>query len=331
MYNAELKNRFLETYSDKTSKTYKDSLMQISESEEARGKDIFSFNYEQLDNAFKSIRTKTLSGARRIISPVLEYIRWANQNGFVKSKIDITNLFMGDKLKNYVWKHAQDNSYIGREEVYELCEYLANDVDKAVLILAFEGIDGREHFDMLNLKYTDINFATGKVKVVNINGEIREVIIEHQQSLDILKASEQQVSYMLSNGDSPNSRKKEYDLVDTPYVVRKIERKNDSGENDEVATVGFLLAKVTRFFKGKRNITTGELVEEPFLSDCEFLNLTNLFKSGYFDYCMTMEKEYGELQTGHFRDACLRFGVNPKNLQSYKAQYLDWKINSMSC
>lgn len=327
MYNEELKNRFLEQYPLKTAETYKDSLMQIEESEVFYDRDVFNFTYEQLDNAFKGMKAKTLSGVRRIVSPILEYIRFANQEGFIKSKIDITNLFMGDKLNDYIWSHANRHSYIFREELYGLCEFLVNGVDKAILVLAFEGIDGREHFEMLNLKYTDVNFATGEIRVCNIEGEIREIIIKDQRSLDILKESQLQDTYIYGNGEPVQSKIKEAELSDTPYVVRKIDKVNRGNSNSDVAGTGLLLSKTTRFFKGKRDKNTGEYINEPYLSDSEFLNLNNIFKSGFFDYCMGLEKERGELKTEDYKNACLRYGINPKNLQSYKKQYLDWKTN----
>ncbi|WP_027399040.1 phage lytic cycle repressor MrpR family protein [Anaerovorax odorimutans] len=324
MYNESLKNRFLNIYSDDTAKIYKYSLLQISESEEFYKKDIFDFNYDQLDNAFKSIRSKTMSGVRRNVSPILEYIRWANKNGFVKSKIDITNLFMGDKLKDYVWKHAHINSYIYREEMYVICEQLINPIDRAIIVLAFEGIDGKGHFEMINLKYSDIDFQTGKVHVANEKGDIREIVITYKKSLDILKEAQKQNTYLIGNGEANRSKRTEFELTDTPYIIRKINRPNTS-KNNELVSSGFIASKATKFFKGKRDVVTGEFVEIPFVGDCEFLNLQNIFKSGYFDYCMNLENEKGELKTQDYKDICIRFGINPNNIQSYKAQYLDWK------
>jgi len=324
MYNEELKVRFFSEYPEATAKVYRASLMQIDDSEEFYRKDVFNFSFEQLDNAFKSIQAKTLSAVRRIVSPVLEYIRWANSEGFVPTKIGITDLFMGEKLNDYVWKQAQQSSYIRREEMYGLCEFLANAVDKTVLVLAYEGINGRENFEMLNLKFSDIDFSSKTIRVTNIDGEVRDVFIEDQETLDILKEARRESSYLLGNGDSPRSKRKEFDLVDTPYVIRKINRRRDAYDN-EVVTIGFLLGKVTRIFKGKKDRATGDYTEEPYLSDCEFLNLTTLSKSGFFDYCMRLEEIKGELSTLDYEKACIRYGINRGNLQSYKRQYLDWK------
>lgn len=326
MYNSELKNRFLEQYAPETARVYKDSLSKIEESEEFYEKDIFNFTYEQLDNAFKGISAKTLSGVRRIVSPVLEYIRWANKNGFIKSKIDITDLFSGEKLKSYIWKYANNNSYIFREELYDMCEHLENDVDKALLVIVFEGIKGKEHGEMLNLKYPDIDFTTGKTRVVSIDGEVRFITITDKRSLDILEASRQQTIYKINNGVFSKSKREEFELADTPYVIRKMRRNltQIGYDDDEKSTIGFILAKVTRIFKGKRD-ANGKIIGEPFLLDAQFLNLNTIYKSGFFDFCKTMESKKGNLVTFDYYNACVRYGINPQLLQDYKSQYLNWK------
>mgnify|MGYP000846721635 CR=1 FL=1 len=326
MYNAELKNRFLEQYSNvKTRKTYSDSLSQINDMEELYDKDVFLFTYEELHEALNGIRTKTSSGAGRIISPIMKYIDFANEEGYVPSKITYTKLFKGKKLEEYISSYALNNSYIVRDELYDICSYLTNDMDKSILVMAFEGIDGREHFEMRNLKKQDINFSTGEVEVTNIDGEIRKITIEDKRSLDILEDTIKETEYKFSNG-AELLRAKDDILENTPYLLRRVESKLSNTEiEDERVTSNFLSCKVTVFFKGKK-VKKNIIADPPYVPNYQFLNITNVFKSGFFDYCTQLEQKKGiKLETKDYKTACERYGINPNNIPSYKKQYLDWK------
>lgn len=326
MYNEQLKNRFLEQYSNvKTRKTYSDSLSQINDMEELYNKDIFLFTYEELNEALSGIRTKTSSGAGRIISPIMKYIDFANEEGYVPSKITYTKLFKGEKLEEYISSYALNNSYIKREQLYDICSYLENDMDKAILVMAFEGIDGREHFEMRNLKKQDINLSTGEVEVTNIDGEIRKFVIEDKRSLDILGDTINQTEYKFSNGVELLRAKDDF-LENTPYLLRRTESRNMNTEiDDKRVTPNYLSCKVTTFFKGKK-VKKNVNDIPPYIPNYQFLNITNIFKSGFFDYCTQLEQKKGiKLETKDYQTACERYGINPNNIPSYKKQYLDWK------
>jgi len=325
MYNATLKERFLKTYPEDTAMVYRNSLIQIDEAEQNHDCDCFNFSVDELDAAFKTIRSRSLGGVRTIVSPVLEYIRWANQQGFVKSKIDITPLFNGEKLKEYIWDYASKNRYIYREELYAICDNLINFVDKSILVLVFEGVLGKDYHELTNLKFSDIDFGTGEMILTDVDGVVREVTIAHQKSLDILKECKYETTYLIGNGDVDlKCRMKEFDLLETPYVIRKIER---CAKGDEMSPVsnGFLLQKIIRFFRGKVD-NNGFVIKEPFISDAVFLSLKSIYTSGFFDCCMELEKQKGgTLETEDYKKACIRYGINLSSLQTYKGRYLDWK------
>ena len=83
-------------------------------------------------------------------------------------------------------------------------------------------------------------------------------------------------------------------------------------------------ARFAKVFRGYRHPNPAKN-KDPFVDGYTFLNATNVFKSGYFDYCLKLERKYGELETKHYEQACYRYGINLVLIPSYKAQYLDWK------
>jgi len=327
MYNQELKERFLLSYPKRSAEIYRDSLTKISKIEEKYQKDVFSFSSEELNNCFDDFKSKTLAGIRRLVTPVKQYIKWANANGFIENKFDFTDLFTDDVLEQYVWKYANQKSYVSRDEIFDFCEGLVNFTDQCILILPLEGIKGEESFEMTHLKFSDIDFSTGRTKVTNIKNQTREFIIEDKRSLDILFAAKNQETYIINNGMENNSKVKEFEIEDSPYVIRKMIRSNNSNGEGEPVTPNYVLSKAVRFFKGTKKPFSNEVTEEPFILGAEFLNITNIFKSGFFDYCMKLEKERGELETKDYEEVCMRYGVDTKLAYSYKKQYLTWKNN----
>lgn len=330
IYNKELKERFLENYNEDTAQTYRNTLYKISESEEFYNKDCFNFNYEQLDNAFKSLQPKTLASARTVVSRVSEYIAWANQNGYVKTKIDISELFNKDKIKEYVWKHAQLRRLISREEVLAYCDDIYNPIDKILLVGLFEGINGKEWSELINLKCSDINFNTGEFKLTDLDGSIRQITITDERVLKIFKEATDQTEYYINNGEPSTAYRTVFPLTDSPYVLRKMIRKNideslEAYEDDKISNAT-LRGKAILIFKGVINPTSGKVDKEPYLSDARFLNLTNIHISGYYDYCYKLEKEKGELSVEDYCLAFKRYGIKNESLvYKYRQQYGNWK------
>lgn len=320
MYNEELKKRFLASYSNEgTRKQYKEALKKISKEEELHKLDVFNFNYEQLESALnKCIHAKTMKGVGKLASPIKRYILWAK-------KENISNIYFEDKQILFeveaLRTHIVDvQGTVFREELYAYCERLVNPVDQVILVLPLEGILGKELCEMTNLKFTDINFRTGKVKI----GNTREIIIEDRRSLDILKACQKQDTYIVANGMETNKRR-EFKLENTPYVIRKMIRGNNSMGSNDVVSANYILSKVVRFFKGTKKPFANEIEEEPFLSDGKYLNPTNLFYSGFFDYCMKLEKRYGTLDIETIKEACKRYGIDLEYRYVYKSNYEYWK------
>lgn len=320
-YNKELKERFLENYNKETAKTYRFDLVRISDAENRKGKDCFNFTYEELDDAFKALECKTLASARSSVAAISEYIAWANQKGFVKTKIDISELINGDKIKDYVWKHAQEESLINRDRLHAICDSLVNPIDAAIPALFFEGV---EHTEIIYLKKRDIDFDSGKISLT----DGREIIINDKIILNILKEASKQTEYTPNNGDiTEKTKRARIHLCDTPYLIRTIQRREIVHESyDEANNVRelFISSKAVKFFKGVID-KDGNMTKQPFVSDAYFLNFNNIFKSGYCDYCFELEKEKGELTTDDFKRTCVRFGMKEDRWQAYKENYFEWK------
>ena len=315
MYNKKFKDSFLSEYPKRTAGTYIYDLKRVSQREEMLDKNVYDFTYEEMDDMFKSMHYKTLASARRSVSTVSEYVDFANRNGKISSKIDISQLFRKDKLKEYVWKYAYLESFVTRDEMYEMTDMLYNYSDKLPIILSFEGIKGEELIDMINLKFSDINFKTGECKLIT---DKPSVIIKDRRSLDLIQESKNESEYHFKNGEA-TGRVRVAELMDTDYVLKKTTRPNSNNEV-EIVTVGFLEAKMTRIFKGM-----GE--QEPFIPGKDFVNLTSLFKSGIFDKVREVEKSLKLTKIGglDFIEIVKTRGLDERSAYRYKTEYDNYK------
>lgn len=320
MYNKELKRKFLE----ECLINYEYALKKISEAERFYDKNIFDFTTDELDDAFRSIRSKTLTGVRGVVSPVKIYIDWAIQQGYSKSKVNLVNLLMGENLKKYVSAYAYQNSFIDRNELFAISEKIVNPVDQAMIVLPFEGIFGKDALEMRTLKKENIDIKTGAIKVSDGQNQERIVMIQDRRTLEILKAAISQTEYMASNGESNRSRT--YELKESPYLLAAVNKAKDPVKTTEMLSSFVLQQKVKLFFKGIRN-KQGEYEEPPYIDGHEFLNLTNLYKSGFFSACYEIEHSKGSLSSDDYDEVCTRFGVNQKNKGPYELKYKDWKEN----
>lgn len=320
MYNEELKQKFLEECLIK----YEYALKKISEAEKFYAKDIFDFTIDELDDAFKSIRAKTLTGVRGVVSPVKIYVDWAIQHGYSRSKMNLVNLLMGENLKKYVSSYAFQNSFVSRDELFAICKKIANPVDQALVILPFEGIFGKDAIEMRTLKKENIDVQKGEVKVGNAQGIERIITIRDSRSWGILKAAIAQVEYFASNGESNRSRT--YELKESPYLLAVANKAKGAAKTTAMISSFVLQQKVKLFFKGIRN-KDGEYEEPPFIDGHEFLNLTNLYKSGFFSACYDIERTKGSLSRSDYNEICQQYGISPKNQPTYELKYRDWKEN----
>jgi integrase len=334
MYNKDLKLRFVSEYDAKTGKTYLSDLVRISSAENYFKKDMFNFSLEQIDEALKGIKFKKESSIVRSVSTYRQYAAWANQNGFVPSKTNLWELLTKDKLNEYVWDYAYKNSFITRDQLYEVISKLVNSVDYLPILLAFEGVYGKQMSEIRNLKYDDINFSNGLVRLTDDDGSKRTIKIEDKRTLEILQMAKNQTTYQKNNGKSDGgfllgtAR-----VIVTPYVVRKMTTKeikkdinlDDVYYGDEPVGLMAVEARFSRIFRGNRN-PNPDKHKDPFVEGYTFLNATNIFKSGYMDYCSKREAEKGEgLNMKDFENACIRFGLSPNLSSPYKQQYLEWK------
>lgn len=298
LYNAETKERFLSLYSNKNTNTlYRKIFAKFAEDEESKGKDIYDYNLSELQDLLAIYSAKTTTSIVVAMTVIRKYIQWAISEGLTSANLDITKVLRRSDIKQFTSKTAINLQYISsREELHEIFEFCDNAQDSAIIALLYEGIDGKKHENITNLKISDCDFENNIVRI-----DTKEIEIPSRSMREIYDAT-QEITYQRANG-------KEFLLHETEYVIRQIPVKIKNLGNSPVDSqvINIRVAKIAKLF-GK-----------------PFLNPKTVFMSGLFNYLSNIEEEKGSLDTEDYIKAHIKYGLSENTWFSTKDSYLMFK------
>jgi integrase len=317
LFNEEQKKRFLdEKYPNESTRSSNASILRnVGRFEYDKNKDVSKFNYEEVKEVLIGLMKKTNRSMNVSYTIIMQYLDWCVDKKYIP--INILTLVDKKDKKKYVSKVAQKNSYITREQLYDYCSQLYNYIDKAMLVLLFEGVKGRssiEHSfeELRNFKMTDIlenniiiatrDFSDDS----NNNIKQRRLIPVDPRTIEILLTACKENTYHKANGEA-KGRFAIMPVKDSPYVIRTIDR---SGTDDDRISVSNICSR----FKNFRQYI-----------GIKFLNPTLVFQSGMFDRCLKLEDEIGELQAEDFRQLFRNLNLDERNWSGLKEMYESYK------
>lgn len=120
-----------------------------------------------------------------------------------------------DEIRNLISSEALKNRYCTRNELKKvLSEKLINGSDKAIFILLFEGVMGKEYSELLTLKAHQIDLDN---KIINLKNKI--INISNYTKDTILQTINEDVYYKYL-GDICSTNES-YSLdINSPYLIR---------------------------------------------------------------------------------------------------------------
>ncbi|UWD95679.1 integrase [Bacillus velezensis] len=313
MYNAELKEKFLEKYeSEATRNHYWLRLRDFSATEKILQKDIFNFSLEELRTLFFDLDSKSIDSLRGARAVIGQYTTWAMENGLANSNINKVYQIQDGDLKQFIDKNKK--TLFTNKEVEEYVDFMVNYQDKAMIQAIYEGIDGYQHSELLNLTGDDL-LDDNKVKLVDDKHGVR-IITVSDKCYELLKCANDQRTYHLSNGSPDSSLKNKFaTLVKSENIFRlKYKSSNQSMKADK-----FLVHRSFSQFQ--------KFLEEPFFTP------KNLINSGKLNMAYAIYKEKGELKVPDYKQITRQYGflnedaefnsqtlrkvVNMENLEKY--------------
>ena len=243
LYNEECKKSFLnemveaQSISEDTSKNYERILSLVTKYEEALGKDVSQFTFEELEKimfGFKANNRNTVETYSRIMS---SYLNWSVSRGFA------TENCLADLKPDDFSKYLEDNEvYFTDKQVRRWEEQMNNYQDAVIIRLLFEGVGGKQMSEIRNLKKSDIDFNEKRMKLINTlkaddNGnpiKYTERYVDFDDyTAKVLEGAIKETTYKKRNGDMIyNPHVRDFtDLVDNEFVVRSSITKTENKHN----------------------------------------------------------------------------------------------------
>lgn len=314
LFNPDRKNRFLnENYpNEATRTTYTSLLINIKKFEEEKDKDVCDFSLSEAIELLIGLKKKTLNSLDVAQTILVKYIDWTIEEKYSKTFINSFKLIDKDDLRKYTHRIAQRNSYISREKLYEITGQLYNYIDKAILVLLFEGAKGRSNVDhtfeeLRNLKFNDIIPEANIVDVTRDDGTKRSIKVD-KRTMDILVAASKETEYFKLNGEG-KGRFAVMPLKNTDYILRTLDV--ESSEGDKITP-----SSISTRFKNFREFT-----------GLKFLNPTLVFQSGMLERAEEKEKEKGTLLPEDYRLLYTNVNLDDRRWFSLKEMHEAFKKN----
>ncbi|MCC9021764.1 integrase [Bacillus nakamurai] len=306
MYNAELKEKFLGKYdSEVTKDLYRMRLRDFSFTEEILQKDIFNFSLEELRTLFFDLDSKSLESLRGARAVIAQYTTWAMENGLAISNINKVYQIQDEDLKQFIDKNKK--TLFTKKEVEEYVDCLFNYQDKAMVQAIYEGIDGYQHSELINLTIDDL-LDDNKVRLKD-DKQGERIIRVTDKCYELLKRAYEQNTYHLNNGSPEGGIRNRYaKLIRSEHIFRLKYRKHDQSMNADK----FFVHRSFKLYK--------RILEE------DFFTPKSLSNSGKLKMAYEIYKEKGELKAPDYKQIAKQYGFLNENVR-FNSQSLKKVVN----
>lgn len=227
MNEVELKQEFLNILKNKSESQLnlgKNVLIKIDEVELSKGKNIYTFELGEIKEFLRGLEATSISTLNTYYSILKKYIEYINTTCENKDiNFDTLKLSSSD-MTELLDQQAHKERYIKREDLFKLISNAVNPQDKALFLLLFEGVRGKEYNDLRLLQEKDIDFETNTIQLPN-----KKLVIKDRRTMFILKSAIRQSEYYYErlNKDTNEVEMAEYRINENNYfVIKRVMHKN---------------------------------------------------------------------------------------------------------
>lgn len=294
MYNEEIKESFLqylideEGYTEETVNVFKFVFYNSYDTEDILQKDLYDFNMNELKQVLLAENKSTVNSVRASASRLKKYIDWAIRTGLTNSNINPMDMFTTKDYEDCVDKSRK--LFISEDELIEIEDKLVNYQDKVILRLLFEGANGYEVSELINLKKYDVDYANKRLRLYDDkNGE--RFITVSDRCLDIIEKAINEKVYYARNGEKESKHgKSEYPYYETDHIIKNVLTGRTRGEAD-------------------KNVIYRRMYMIKELFDMPYLTIKNIWRSGMIKIAVDLYKEEGELTNKQLAKIAEQFGL----------------------
>lgn len=301
MFNQEFKEEFLESklkteeYAVSTADTVRILFNKTAKLEKEYNKDIYEMTADELDEAMRSLKAKSVRSLQNYASKIRHYIDFAVGKGLARENLASRYRTKKD-VQDLIDKDFIENMIFDKEEIMEMAEYADNAQDGVIIALTFDGLSYRDKYtELVELTKEMVDFEEG---VINLPKRVEgdQVIPERKVPMSsttavLVRDAISNHEYVSVNGK--NSRK--YKLVQSEHILRGV-----------------------RKGRGKinwRNINQ-RILRISEINDEERLNGTNVSYSGQIHYAKTLLVAGEKIETV-VNKVLHRFGIPNNSAQQF--------------
>jgi integrase len=296
LYNEDVKEEYLKTLPEGTSKVYRFAFYRSADTEEVVGKDIMFFHGDELKDILISSDHSTFNSIRLTLNVFESYLDWAAKNGKINSNINQAKTIKNDELKSYL---TNKKILFSEEEIRNMMSEMVNAQDKIILqLIFFEGINGYEHSEVLNLTKSDINW-TERILHLKDNKHGERTVKVSEETLNLIEKTIEQTHYQNKNGTA-TGKTPELPLIDNEFVLRSSGTRNDSQDKADKHLIYRRISAMKDYFGLK------------------YLTAKNIEKSGMISESVKQFEKSGKLTNEELKVVAEKFGVRKVTMNNYK-------------
>lgn len=219
----ELKNEFLSTVEEKYSKAKfnltTNVLSKIDDIEGNKEKKIYFFTLDEIKEFLLELQATSITTLNTYYSTLKKYVDFVSEK-HPEKEIDLVNIkkLSSKDMINLINQEAHKERYITREELFKLISNAVNPQDKALFLLLFEGVRGKDYDTLRLLEEKHINFEENTIELPN-----KTIKIKDRRTMFILKSAIRQTEYYYErkNKDTDEMEIAEYNISPNNYFVIK--------------------------------------------------------------------------------------------------------------
>lgn len=291
LYNADIKWEFLNQYdNERTRLIALYPMRKAKRFEERAGKDLFEMSLQEIEEILYSLSSSSKNSIVLNVGRIEEYILWASANGYRRSNI---TPFPSTNREAWMKKFVADyrNYAFTRQDIIHMTESLVNDVDKALLLLLFEGASGRQYSEVLNLKVEDIDSAHEAPTALLRDSDKSVRLINITPRLEILiRRANRQHDYKNKNGTLIGKPQAYSRFAHSEYVFKKVNRGAQRGS-------------LNNFFVNRKVAIFKEIFDMP------YLKANHIIHSGIMHMAHQFHKRDGIITKDALRKVAEQYGA----------------------
>lgn len=295
-FNSEIKSNFLSNYPSNTQIPYSRIFEFSKPFEESYNKDLALFKLNQIDEVLQDLQPLTKSASHVNGRIVTAYIDWAMDNlaGELRPKTNPLKELTMSYFDKFINQEANQSMYFTNRTYNTILADINNPQDLVLMQLLFvDGVEGSALSEIRNMKKSDIDYTTGRVKLLDDNGSTRTI-----------RLSDKTIEYILRSNDTHDYLKKNGRVKDEKFgtLTRLVE--NNYVIRTSVTKTDFKDRPVEKMVLYRRIKTLNETLGYPFLTT------KNIIRSGIIAEGKKLLEQDGVLDNEQYNKICSKFNIN---------------------